>query len=233
MQDELTAGYRALCLGALLLRAQVEYMHAEPEGFVERLGPWLDEEGITEHISAEEWRLLSLPTGTWTHQERIDVSWRIEALGMIAWALSIIPIAPPYDHVFTPRLVMRPLGLLQPTGDFFKMVELRSEQTIEWARHVAELWHWRARTNHIQEKGIQPPGELSFSQIVARTARIAHEHGDLGPPLSNDFMAYNKPYRLLTDEEFATARSIAMERHYALNWLCGLSDDWDNVPTDT
>ena len=42
-------------------------------------------------------------------------------------------------------------------------------------------------------------------------------------------------YRDLTDEEWSSIRSIAFERHFALNWLCGYAPDnrWDETPTDT
>ncbi len=48
-----------------------------------------------------------------------------------------------------------------------------------------------------------------------------------------DFPAFGKPYALISDEEWQIATSIAQERHAAFNWLCGYSDDWDQVPTDT
>ena len=31
----------------------------------------------------------------------------------------------------------------------------------------------------------------------------------------------------------ADVTAAAVERHYALNWLCGYASDWDSVPTDT
>ena len=51
--------------------------------------------------------------------------------------------------------------------------------------------------------------------------------------LRGDFHAYGKVYRHLTPEQHAEAHSIALERHHALNWLCGAGSDWDDVPLDT
>jgi hypothetical protein len=34
-------------------------------------------------------------------------------------------------------------------------------------------------------------------------------------------------------DEYNLVRSITAERHYALNWICSYSNDWDNVPTPT
>jgi hypothetical protein len=35
------------------------------------------------------------------------------------------------------------------------------------------------------------------------------------------------------DSEWSEMTSIARERQYGLNWMCGYSSDWDDVPTDT
>ena len=40
-------------------------------------------------------------------------------------------------------------------------------------------------------------------------------------------------YRHLAPEQHAEAHSIAVERHHALNWLCGEGASWDDVPLDT
>ena len=48
-----------------------------------------------------------------------------------------------------------------------------------------------------------------------------------------DFQAYGKVYRYLSPEQHAEAHSIAVERHHALNWLCGAGNTWDDVPLDT
>ncbi len=44
-----------------------------------------------------------------------------------------------------------------------------------------------------------------------------------------------KAYRDLDDDEWSTVSSIAMERHFALNWLSGYApnNNWDETPTET
>jgi hypothetical protein len=59
-----------------------------------------------------------------------------------------------------------------------------------------------------------------------------HEEGLLPPPLRGDLPAFGRAYRQLDADERALALSIAAERHYALEWLCGTSA-WDEVRTDT
>ena len=60
-----------------------------------------------------------------------------------------------------------------------------------------------------------------------------YEDGLLPQPRRGDFPAFGKSYRHLDDRQQALATSIAAERHVALAWLNGLSEDWDSTPTDT
>ena len=71
--------------------------------------------------------------------------------------------------------------------------------------------------------------------VVRVAAREAHKKGDIPTPVDGDFPAHAKAYRDLSDLERSQMMSIAMERHRALNWLCGFAPEnrWDETPTDT
>ena len=73
---------------------------------------------------------------------------------------------------------------------------------------------------------------MTFEGIIAMACAQAKEQGDF-EPIGGDFPVRGKAYRDLSEDEYNQATSIAMERHRALNWLCGYSTDWDRVPTDT
>ena len=239
LQEELTAGYRTLCLGLILLRGQAEHRaHEDPRqglfnGAKKRVDRWMEDEGIDCYLSAREALLLGQPVGYWTSQEIIDASWRTEALGVLLWSLGVVEGIPPYDRAFQPGIVLLPLRLLRPSGDYFKRVRLRPLEEINRARDLAELWHWRSRTTRIQQEGVQPPDGWTFSAILSSVSRAAYEEGDTGSPIKGDLPLFGKPYHSLTEEEYMLATSIAVERHYALNWLSGYAEDWDKVPTDT
>jgi hypothetical protein len=53
--------------------------------------------------------------------------------------------------------------------------------------------------------------------------------------VDEDFAVGGKAYRDLSAEEFANVTSITVERHFALNWLCGRAPEnrWDETPTAT
>jgi len=155
----------------------------------------------------------------------VDAVWRGEALGTLLWAVQLAEL-PAYDHPFDPQIV----AALEPDAG-----TLRDGEEIELERDSARLWHWRARTTELQAAGKLelPPRYATFDQLIAATAMRGYEQGVLPAPLRGDFRAFGKVYRHLAPEQHAEAHSIALERHHALNWLCGAGATWDTVPLDT
>jgi hypothetical protein len=155
----------------------------------------------------------------------VDAVWRGEALGALLWALQLTEL-PPYDEPFEPEEVAA-----IELGD----AKLREDEEIELERESARLWHWRARTTELQAAGsVELPERYdTFDQLIAATAYRGYEQGVLPAPMRGDFRARGQDYRHLTPEEHAEAHSIALERHHALNWLCGEGQSWDDVPLDT
>lgn len=240
--DELTTGYRALCIGTMLLRGRIEHDYQTGDGqpaiyfyrdHIAAIRDWVEEEGIDAYFSENESDLFTRQVGGWHYQDIINMSWRAEALGVVLWAIQVMDELPSFDSEFEPAQLLAPLRLLAPTGDFFKLVRLRPSSTLQAARDMAELWHWRARTAIIQERGLTPPDGWTFPEIIRLAAEHAYENGSLPYPIGEDFPAFGKPFAELTPDELSRITSIALERHYSLNWLCGRGDNWDCVPTDT
>jgi hypothetical protein len=155
----------------------------------------------------------------------IDAVWRGEALGTLLWALQLLEL-PAYDQ---------PFDAAQVAAVDLADAELRNGEEIELERDSARLWHWRARTTSLQAAGALelPARYATFDQLIAATAMRGYEQGLLPAPMRGDFRAYGKVYRHLSPEQHAEAHSIAVERHHALNWLCGAGETWDDVPLDT
>jgi hypothetical protein len=78
-------------------------------------------------------------------------------------------------------------------------------------------------------------GLRSYQDIVRVAAHAARERADVHLLIGDDFALKGKSYAELSLEEWSEVRSISIERHRALNWLCGYSprNDWDTTPTDT
>jgi hypothetical protein len=68
---------------------------------------------------------------------------------------------------------------------------------------------------------------------VKRAARTGLADKLIDRIVDDDLPCGAKPFRALSDAEFADAMSTALERHHALNWLCGDDRDWDKIRTDT
>lgn len=239
--DENETARRALCLGALVMRGKFEsiaasgspHMVTVHEELATQLNIWLADEGLISSQSTLEKPLVSKALGSWSRQENIDVAWRANSLGVILWALSIFEEMPLWDKQFTPQETIKPLNLFAPTKTFLEKADLRPDAEIEKARDLAELWHWRARTRRLQEDGIEPEDGSDLTQTVHTAAAAAYQNGDIPEPIDGDFPVFGKAYAELSQDEYVVATSIAVERHYALNWLCGYASDWDCVPTDT
>lgn len=189
--------------------------------------------GLWEHVSPTERRILASSPLEISERDRVDVSWRAESIACLAWSLGLLDALPPYDVQVDPDEVL-PL-LPNDVTELTQTARLRPTQDIEAARDVAELWHWRGRTRQLQERGYRPnDGECALDDIVREVAARA-ANDSLFSPISADFPAFGKPYRELSSEEWIQAQSIAMERHFALNWICGFAplNEWDETPTDT
>jgi hypothetical protein len=155
----------------------------------------------------------------------VDAVWRGESLGTLLWALQLAEL-PAYDTPFAAEDVV---------AAALDGAALREAEEIELECETARLWHWRARTSELQAAGALELSEryATFDQLIAATAMRGYEQGVLPTPMRGDFGAYGKVYRHLSPEQLAEAHSIAVERHHALNWLCGLGSDWADVPLDT
>lgn len=78
-------------------------------------------------------------------------------------------------------------------------------------------------------------GIRSFDDLAQDAAMAAQERNVFPATIDGDFPAKGKAYRNLTEMEWSEVRSIAMERHKTLNWLCGYAPGncWDETPTET
>lgn len=197
--------------------------------------------GIWDKLSPSEKDFAATTIVTMTDAQQINASWRMEATVVVLWSLNLVDSLPPFDTKASHDLLKHfPAGSL---SDFLAGATLRSRDEIEELREVAELWNWRSRTRKLETDGAMFPvdetakqlGLQSYDDIVRFTAKKAYHDGTLDHIAEEDFVAFNKPYRSLTPQEWSAVTSITMERHFALNWLCGYAPGncWDDTPTDT
>ncbi|NLH72242.1 MAG: DUF4272 domain-containing protein [Verrucomicrobia bacterium] len=201
----------------------------------------LRETGLWEYMSTSEKKFSESTIITMTEQQHIDASWRLESVHVMLWALGMIPQLLDFDTEASPELLE-----LIPSDDpttFIESAQLRPPEDIDRAREIAEFWHWRSRTRELMERGATFPddpqlraaGLCSFDDVVRLAAVNGAQAGLISSCIEDDFPAKGKAYRNLTDAEWNEVASIAAERHFALNWLCGYApgNNWDDTPTDT
>jgi len=201
----------------------------------------LREAGLWRHLSPREKALAQSTLITMTEQQQADASWRVEAAQTLMWALGLLPELPPYDSAADHDLLKH-----VPSGDaaaFLQSARLLDPVEIDRARDVAEFWHWRSRTRELVERGeslaadkkMKAAGFHTFDDIVRFSAKNGEQEGTIPPCIDDDFPAKGKAYRDLGEDDWSEVRSITIERHHTLNWLCGYApgSKWDETPTDT
>ncbi|MDQ7027354.1 MAG: DUF4272 domain-containing protein [Anaerolineae bacterium] len=249
IQDSRTVAYRALCLGTLLKRREWElavqnsgerfifdgvrdHVLQQYQQFNADLLKWLAAEKIMPHLSKSEQRILNQPFATWSERTLTCIGWRIEALGILLWALKRVDTIPAYDDQFILKALLEPLDLLNPTIDFIWLASLRPAEELQIARDCAEQWNWRSRATELERMGVRPPDGVTFSDVIRFTAERAIENRLLSYLIQGDFPAFAKAYVDLTDDEYALTSAIAYERYFALNWVCELSTSWEGIRID-
>ncbi|QDU54892.1 DUF4272 domain-containing protein [Aeoliella mucimassa] len=201
----------------------------------------LREMGVWSKLSLRERELITTTMASLTERQQIDMTWRVESAAVLLWALGKLDTLPEFDTRASHDLLKE--FPQEATDEFLATATLRPPEELERMRQLAESWHWRSRTRQMQESGEAFPanealtsiGVNSYADVVRMSAHRLHEAGELKQVIDDDFAAMGKSYQSLDAEEWAVVRSITMERHFALNWLCGYStdNDWDSTPTDT
>jgi hypothetical protein len=191
--------------------------------------------GLWNAMDQEERNFMAAGPPEVTQQALVDASWRVESLVCLLWALGYVSELLPYDQQGDPKLTNNlPLESVEV---LIKKATLRPLTLIEKQRDLAELWHWRSRTRQLQESGHDSklPRNMTMENVLQLASARAAADGVIPAPIKNDFPAFGKAYRDLTDQEYSQATSIAQERHHAFNWLCGFApgNRWEETSTDT
>jgi hypothetical protein len=227
----------------LLAPAMKQWSSADRAAFLERSKEmnerqivYLRTSGLWPLMTPAEQEFAEVTFQDTTPQQRADALWAAESAGVLMWALGLIASMAPYDAQFD--LALLKLFPQEGAPSLVDSTALRPQADISRARAVAELWHWRARTTQLQKEhggSYRVEADATLDDIVRAAAHAAYAKGDIPSPIGDDFPAHTKAYRDLTDGEWSQIMSIAVERHKALNWLCGYAPGnlWDATPTDT
>ena len=186
------------------------------------------DQAVAEGVSPKERAIVAGGSGGMTPAHR---RWRVRGGGKrcrrLMWALGKIDVLPPYD-----TMALKDLLKDVPTkevGAFIAGAQLRPAREIEKARSVAKLWHWRSRTRQLITRGevlrateqMKAKGIHTFDDIVRIAARKGAADGLFPAIEAEDFPVRGIAFRDLSLSEWKDVSSVTVERHFALNWLCG------------
>jgi hypothetical protein len=209
----------------------IENQHSQNAQLVEELR----QAGLWNEMEAEERSFIEAHTGELAGQVWIEKLWVIESIVCLLWSLGYVSDLLPYDRQADRQLMNK--FPRDPVDTLVRNAILRPRELLEAQRDVAELWHWRSRTRKLQESGYKfaLPGGMTIEKLIRTASAKAALDGVIPAQTGDDFPAFGKAYRDLTRAEYLKATSIAMERHRAFNWLCGLApgNRWAETPTDT
>jgi hypothetical protein len=216
--DATTVYRRAHGLGALVQRWEFEQtiqgfdemsiveIH---KGMAADLGRWIEAEGLGIFLSEPERGLLTMPLGRWQTDLVEAVGWRVEPLGIFAWAVSLIKALPPYDRRFSHDDLLMRLRIGKPL-QIPGTLRLRPAAELQASYRTAQLWEWRAQ----QARTAGPAA-------VETEAAKGWKEGLLPEPVDRDFPAFGRAYASLSRQQGDLLAAIAEHRVTALRWLCG------------
>lgn len=221
---------RALALAAVTARALLE-QDDPSQPWVQELHrdtlAWAEAIGIGDEFEPDEWKVLQRPPGTLDERAKIDATWRLEGLVVLAWALGRFEL-PPYDQLVNPQALIRSLGFSkeEPARELLANPSLRAPDELEAFRKQMLGLHWRLRDYTLR------PQAMDF-RAFARNCWFGEL--DLTPfrLIGNDLALGEHAINDAPQDVFGSATSAAMERHKAINWLTGGGAVYSETDTST
>lgn len=247
---------RIVCLGLFAFRGRLEgtlqqtswiarlFGESEVEGVVAsiaELGKWLEQAGLEGSLSPSEQRAMEQPPASWQRDTVLAAAHAEEAVGVLAWALGLVPEVPPYDSEFSGRSLLGQLPFQagsahvgrhdaspsEQHASFVAHTALRASALLEAERQRAELWRWRAK---LRQRGDDRVRRGVPSEEVTARLEAAASRGEVDP-LLGDFPAFGRPYGKIGRQELKLALRIADARLQALVWLTQPETGWEKAAT--
>lgn len=221
---------RALALAALCGRALLEQEDLSDPGVEntrQRILQWIKAIGIGDELEPQEWKVLQRPLGGVEQQDIVNASWRLEGLGVLTWALNRFEL-PPLDQCVEAGKLLPSVGILSVEHATALISEppLRPMSELKSLQLRLLAIHWRLV--HFRLK----PEAMNFAEF-ARTAWFGPLDITDVRLIDNDLAVGDHAIADGQRELVNAVSSSAMERHLAINWLCGRSAVYSETDVST
>jgi len=199
----------------------------EAREFRAEIWDWLKNADLVDEVEPHERDLFNDEIEK-TQQQWLNAWWRIEGLGVLAWALQLHePLR--YDELVVPAELTKAVGFQEQKEDVDKMVRaasLRTSEELSGEREHLLALHWRLRDFSLRPTTMDFVGfskDCWFGSFDV--TRFDLVDGDLA--LTKESLVE------VDDETLSLCSSLAMERHHAINWLTGWHPTYSMVETPT
>lgn len=188
----------------------------------QKLLQWAQLVGIHDEFEPDEWEALQRLPGRLNPPQQIRTTWRLEGLGVLAWALGKFEL-PPHDQLVECHSLWRGIGIFDIAACKVLMSNsrLRPLAELQALRRRLLAINWRLTDFYVRPTGIDFVRftEESFGNYD-RTAWFRSEEVAELPLVEGDLCIRGVRIDRASAEDFSLARSIAHERYLAANWLC-------------
>jgi tetratricopeptide (TPR) repeat protein len=228
---------RAMVLSLVVYRASLEQFvgEAKYEALRRRLSEWVKRLDLAAELEKEERAILRAPLGQADEQMCLDASWRVEGLGVLAWALKRLEL-PLYDDQASARDATASVGFSEQLLDtldtagaqeFLDQARLRSQAEIDAYAVHATLVHWRLRQFGLDGK------RMKFVRYLR--SHPSFKESWLGGLqfVAGDLALRGQTLSEVPPEHVATFTSAAVERQEAAYWLQGDEPVYAHVVANT
>jgi hypothetical protein len=201
----------------------------------QKLLQWVQLLGIHEEFEPDEWKVLQRPPGRLKPEQQINSTWRLEGLGVLAWALGRFEL-PPYEQLVKCHSLWRSVGMPKVAACKGLLADptLRPLPELQALRRRLLAINWRLTNFYVRPTAIDFIGvtEASFGNYD-RTAWFSSQEVAQLPLVEGDLAIRGARLDRISPDEFSIARSIAHERHRAANWLCEGPDEYSATDVST
>lgn len=201
----------------------------------ERLLQWIDFVGLKDEFEPDEWEVLQRPPGHLDQRQQIESTWRLEGLGVLAWALGRFKL-PPHGQLVECHSLWQSLGMLDVAAckGLLAGPSLRPLPMLHALRRRLLAIHWRLTDFSLRPTAMDfvKVTETSFGGFDQSAWFSPRDVADL-PLIDGDLSIQGLRLDRVSPDQFALARSIAHERHLAANWLCEGPEEYSATDVST
>ncbi len=195
------------------------------------LREWLRGEGLWGDLTPSESAFLGGSGGDTTLDFIAEQGSQAEAVAVMAWALGLLDTLSDLDYSDIEPVLSAVPSPWDAIAPWIESLTMRPEAQVARRREQAEIWEWRLSMEPYRRM-LEGRELMDLEHTIRDVTRDGQSQGLLLPGKKGGFAVYGRPIPALDPIDVDELAAIANERLYALNWVCGYGDTWDDVPLE-